>query len=457
MKVLIKENSLTFRIIFSNYFNKLNFEVVFLEENQRILEFFENSFDLYLFSSIDETETLALVTTIREFENKNSISNKPILFCANDLDLQKKLEYLNLGINFFLKKPFTFESLQNILKVLFPNLKRWEDLQVLIAEDSEPTRKVLKIYLSKHKLKITLASDGKEAMQILADRPNEFHLIITDLNMPNMNGLELAKVIRYVLGLFEIPIIFLSAEDEAENTKEFLSFSNGWIRKPFSPDIVNQILPYLEIAEKYKKTQELNNKNQFYNQFIQTLYHKFENSCALDLKFSFNLIHKILENKNYDVNSLSLLEKLISESIKDFQILHEFLLENSNFCEFQNTIRFKQFYDKITNNLKTILEYKKLKLTFKTEVDIAILKINSIFFEFIFLEILTVFIILLKENQKLVIHTRFEEKFLCIKFLLNQEIVIHFPNWIFEKTNLSFSKIEEQGSEVYLLKFDLNE
>lgn len=457
MKVLIKENSITFRIIFSNYFNRLNFEVVFLEEAHRILEILsEHSFDLYILSSTDEKETAFLVSKIQEQEHKTQTIHKPILFCANNLELERKLEYLNLGVTSFLKKPFSLKSLKHTLETIIPGFKTWEDVRILIAEDSEPTQKVLKIYLSKHKVKMTFASDGKEAMEILAAKSREFHLVITDINMPNMDGFELAKIIRYALDLPDIPIIFLSGEDEAQNSNEFLSLGNGWIQKPFSAEIVKQVLPYLEIAKKYKEHQEILNQNQVYTHFIQTLYHKFENSCSLDLGFSLELVQKISQNTSNEKEIFLILPKIILEAQLDFQSLHEFLLENANHFEFSNTIKLKQIYNEISNSLKTIIEYKKLQIEFKTEIGTAILKVNSVVFEFIFLEVLISFILSLKEKQKLFIRAYLDERFLCLEFFAHDVTIKNFPNWIFEKENLYFSIREESGSKIYLLKFEFD-
>lgn len=455
MKVLIKEYSITFRMIFFNFFHKLNFEIMFLDDNHRLLEILaEHSFDLYVFSSIEEKEIVSLISTIREYENKISAPNRPILFCASNLELQRKLEYLNLGVTCFLKKPFSLESLKNLLEMVIPNFKTWTDINVLIAEDSEPTQKILKIYLSKHKLKMTFAFDGQEALEILANQSENFHLLITDINMPNINGFELAKIIRYALGLFEIPIVFLSGENEIMNSQDFLSLGNGWIQKPFSAEIVNQIVPYLEKAKQYKYQQI--GKRQ--NQFIQNLYNHVEDSCpvSLNLGFILELIDEISKNTQSNEESFILMKKNISELQQNFSVFRAFLLENAHHFEFSNTVRPKQTYHRIHDSLKTVIEHKQLQVLFKTEISSAILKTNSIVFEFTFLEILTSFILSLKEKQKLFIRVYLEENFLCLEFITHDVLIKNFPNWILDKTKFFFSVKEEAENKIYLLKFEFD-
>jgi CheY-like chemotaxis protein len=83
---------------------------------------------------------------------------------------------------------------------------------VLVAEDSQDTRKMLKRALEIKGYHVLEASNGREALDITARR--QPHLIIIDLNMPVLDGLETIKYVRMMKGVVEqIPIVAITAYD----------------------------------------------------------------------------------------------------------------------------------------------------------------------------------------------------------------------------------------------------
>jgi two-component system chemotaxis response regulator CheY len=103
---------------------------------------------------------------------------------------------------------------------------------VLIAEDSPSIRKFVSISLKVQGYDIIQASDGMEALEILPQ--NKIDLIITDLNMPNIDGFELIKIIRANDEYKEIPIIILSSLTSNTEIERGLQFgANSYLLKPF--------------------------------------------------------------------------------------------------------------------------------------------------------------------------------------------------------------------------------
>jgi two-component system chemotaxis response regulator CheY len=85
------------------------------------------------------------------------------------------------------------------------------------------------------------ACDGVEALQKI--KSDMFDLIITDLNMPNMNGIELIKSIRSASKTSYIPIIMLTTESQGEKKMEGKAAgATGWIIKPFKPEQLVQVV-----------------------------------------------------------------------------------------------------------------------------------------------------------------------------------------------------------------------
>jgi two-component system chemotaxis response regulator CheY len=107
--------------------------------------------------------------------------------------------------------------------------------KILVVDDFNSTRLVIKKTLEKKGYTVFEASDGKEAMKYLDGR--KLDLVITDYNMPNMNGFELVEYIReYDIYEF-IPIMMLTT-DRPDDKKDHRigSMITAWIRKPFQVD-----------------------------------------------------------------------------------------------------------------------------------------------------------------------------------------------------------------------------
>ncbi len=104
--------------------------------------------------------------------------------------------------------------------------------RVLVAEDNEVNRMVINEYLQKIGLSVTLAHDGRQAIETLLSQP-PFDLIILDLRMPLMNGFETAGMIRRELCL-QTPIMALSASTlRSENDNCLAVGMNAYMAKPF--------------------------------------------------------------------------------------------------------------------------------------------------------------------------------------------------------------------------------
>ena len=87
--------------------------------------------------------------------------------------------------------------------------------RILFVDDEGQIRKLLQTYLDRRGYRVTLASDGYEAL--LAIKREAPDLVITDVNMPNMNGLELARRLRSEHRTARVPIIMLSARKQADD------------------------------------------------------------------------------------------------------------------------------------------------------------------------------------------------------------------------------------------------
>jgi two-component system chemotaxis response regulator CheY len=96
---------------------------------------------------------------------------------------------------------------------------------------------------------VVSAPDGAEALKIAEDGSEAFDLVITDINMPVMDGLTLIRELRNLEQYHYRPILVLSTESTAEKKSAGKSAgATGWIVKPFDPDqllgVVGKVLPH---------------------------------------------------------------------------------------------------------------------------------------------------------------------------------------------------------------------
>jgi two-component system chemotaxis response regulator CheY len=113
---------------------------------------------------------------------------------------------------------------------------------ILIVEDSETTRSLIKAVIEEmNDFNIIEAASGFEALKIL---PTErFSLIITDINMPDINGLELIRFVKTNPFYKDIPLIIVTTERGEEDRKKGMSLgASAYITKPFKAEELKEAI-----------------------------------------------------------------------------------------------------------------------------------------------------------------------------------------------------------------------
>jgi CheY-like chemotaxis protein len=117
-------------------------------------------------------------------------------------------------------------------------------LRVLVAEDNAFSLEMVAAMLRNLGVaQVLLAKDGREALDALAAAREPVHLVISDLEMPEIGGFELARRIRSgaVPGYEDVPLLMLTAHSEEENLREGRSHRiQGFIVKPPSAEILER-------------------------------------------------------------------------------------------------------------------------------------------------------------------------------------------------------------------------
>jgi two-component system chemotaxis response regulator CheY len=116
---------------------------------------------------------------------------------------------------------------------------------ILIVDDSESIREIVSFTLENEGYNVLVGVDGQDALKFLKKGPID--LIITDLHMPNMNGIEFIKAVRANPDFKSVPILFLTTESQTEKKMEAKEAgATGWIIKPFVPakliEAINKVM-----------------------------------------------------------------------------------------------------------------------------------------------------------------------------------------------------------------------
>jgi two-component system, chemotaxis family, chemotaxis protein CheY len=123
-------------------------------------------------------------------------------------------------------------------------------IKALIVDDSSVMRKIVERSLVQAGLELTTvlgAGNGAEALTLLAD--NQVDLILCDINMPVMDGLEFVKQLPGVPNAKDVPVVMITTEGSEAHVVQALSAgARGYIRKPFTPDQVKEhVIPLLAV------------------------------------------------------------------------------------------------------------------------------------------------------------------------------------------------------------------
>ena len=107
--------------------------------------------------------------------------------------------------------------------------------RILLVDDSVSMREMVGFTLKGAGFAVSQAEDGVEALKFA--QGNTVDLVITDINMPNMDGITLIKELRGLPAYKFIPILTLTTENSAEKKQlGKIAGATGWIVKPFDPD-----------------------------------------------------------------------------------------------------------------------------------------------------------------------------------------------------------------------------
>ena len=110
-------------------------------------------------------------------------------------------------------------------------------MTVLTVDDSRTMREMLRLALADAGFRVVQAEDGVHGLEVLQAEAERPQVIVTDINMPRMDGFGFIEEVRGDQRYRGIPILVLTTESDAEKkNRARMAGATGWIVKPFNPD-----------------------------------------------------------------------------------------------------------------------------------------------------------------------------------------------------------------------------
>ena len=237
-----------------------------------------------------------------------------------------------------------------------------KDAEILLVEDNEPNRYIIKRYLRKLNVKIYEAENGQEAIDFLKTKQPD--LILMDIHMPVMDGYDTTKLIKKNNQLKSIPVIAITAYAMKEHIEKYNHIFDEYIKKPIDKtELVNTLvkyLPYTEILQKDTETKETTNKSKpEKNKYIKEFNEYVKENESLPENLKETITNELLPiykeiSEILDIEDIKLFASKIIETGKDFNIkvlmkygieLHKFI----SFYQFSEIEKLVSLFPELAN------------------------------------------------------------------------------------------------------------
>lgn len=158
----------------------------------------------------------------------------PTIVLTGSYDEQRREQLFNKGIVDYVTKEGRYAYSKAVSMI--SRLEKNQRIKVLVVDDSDMSRKHMVTLFRRHLFQVVEAVDGVDAIKVLLEHP-DVKLLITDYNMPRMDGFELVRNLRYKYDKTDLIMIGVSGESSEALSAKFIKHgANDFLRKPFHPE-----------------------------------------------------------------------------------------------------------------------------------------------------------------------------------------------------------------------------
>jgi diguanylate cyclase (GGDEF)-like protein len=263
--LIVEDSSVILRILKHIAKQSLQLEPIFATSMEQAKELYEQHKDELFAGIID----LALPDAPNgEMVDFLLAQDFPVIVLTGSYDEKRRENLVKQGVVDYVVKEsrYSYRYAINMINRLYKN----QTIQVLVVEDSKQYRNHIVRLLEAHKYQVLEAENGIEAMAQLKKHPN-VKMVITDYNMPEMDGFELVQAVRRQYEKADMIIIGLSGEDGGLLSIKFIkNGADDFLNKPFQQEeFYCRITNNIESLEQMNRIQELANRD-----YLTSLYNR---------------------------------------------------------------------------------------------------------------------------------------------------------------------------------------
>lgn len=196
---------------------------------------------------------MTATSLVKQIKQSDKLKEIPFMLISSETRFDALDPIRQAGVIAILPKPFNHEDLKRALRTTIDYIDPEEislvhydieNIKVLLVDDSLMARKhIIRVFNNMGITQITEAKNGKEGVEIFSQSEHEFDLIVTDYNMPEMDGGELVSCIRNEIDNAFIPILMVTSEENETKLSHVLQAGvSGICDKPFEPQSVKEML-----------------------------------------------------------------------------------------------------------------------------------------------------------------------------------------------------------------------
>ena len=217
----------------------------------------------------------------------------PVIVLTSTFDERKRTEILESGAVDYVTKESrsSYEYVMRLIHRLDAN----RAVKALVVDDGMVDRRFVRMLLELQNFNVLEANNGRQAMEVIAEHP-DIRVVITDFNMPELDGFELVTELRKKFDIHELIIIGLSSVDSKNISARFLKIgANDFLPKPFShEEFFVRIMQNIEAQEHVAKITHAAERDYLTNLYNRRSFH--------------DRVHQILKTKPDIESSIAILD-----------------------------------------------------------------------------------------------------------------------------------------------------
>ena len=211
--------------------SSLPYEAVYAASLTQAMALYEQSQEEFFAALVDLNLPDAPNGEVVDFVLSKKI---PTIVLTGSYDEQRREQLFNKGIVDYVTKEGRYAYSKAI--GMIGRLEKNQHIKVLVVDDSDMSRKHMANLFRRHLFQVVEAVDGVDAIKVLLENP-DIKLLITDYNMPKMDGFELVRNLRYKYDKTDLIMIGVSGESSEALSAKFIKHgANDFLRKPFHPE-----------------------------------------------------------------------------------------------------------------------------------------------------------------------------------------------------------------------------